>query len=70
MEKAINEVTTTLRIGEEKYAEFKDYARSANISLNSAIKVAASIGLKVLKGQFQNVALFETPPEVGNVGHT
>ena len=70
MEKSINEVTTTLRIGEEKYAEFKKYAKDANISLNSAIKAAASIGLKVLKGQFQNVALVETPPEAGNVGRT
>ena len=68
--KAINEITTTLRISEEKYTEFKEYAKDANISLNSAIKAAASIGLKVLKGQFQNVALVETLPEADNAGQT
>ena len=59
--KAINEITTTLRIGEDKYSEFKEYSKSANISLNSTIKMAAHIGLKVLKGEFQNVALVENP---------
>ena len=61
MGKRNNEITTTLRFSEEKYAEFKEYACETNISLNSALKTAASIGLKVLKGSFQNVALVEIP---------
>ena len=61
MEKKKNEIATTLRMSEEKYAEFKEYAHDTNISLNSALKTAASIGLKVLKGSFQNVALVGTP---------
>ena len=57
----INEVTTTLRISAEKHSEFKEYAKYTNVSLNTAFKVAASLGLKMLKGEFRNVALVETP---------
>ena len=54
MEK-INEITTTLRISEDKYNEFKNFAQDANISLNSAFKTAASVGLKILQGKFKNI---------------
>ena len=61
-----NEITTTLRISEGKYNEFKEFAEDSSISLNSAFKTAASIGLKVLKGEFKNVAFLDNPQQISS----
>ena len=70
MSKTRNEVTTTLRMSESKYAEFKEYSREMNISINSAIKISANLGLKMLKGEFQNVVLIENPALADNAEQT
>ena len=59
-----NEVTTTLRISERKYKEFKDYAEETSVSINSLLKAASAIGLKIMKGEFQNVALVDNPEQI------
>ena len=56
-----NEITTTLRVGEEKYEEFKDFAKKMNVSINSLIKMTSSIGLMVMKGEFKNIAFLDSP---------
>ena len=68
--KGANEVTVTLRMCEDMHADFKKYAFDTNISMNSAIKVAACIGMKLLRGQFQKVALIESPLVACNTSQT
>ena len=63
-EKAINDITTTLRISKDKYDEFKEFAKESNISLNSAFKIAASVGLNVLQGKFKNVLFPDIPEQI------
>ena len=58
-----NEITTTLRISESKYEEFKEYAEQMSISVNSLIKLISGVGLKVIKGEFKNVAYLDSPEQ-------
>jgi len=57
----VNEITTTLRISQCKHEEFKAYAEETSVSVNALIKMASAIGLKVLKGEYENIALVRTP---------
>jgi len=59
--KESNDITTTFRQDIDKYREFKDYAKEINISLNSLLKISSAIGLKVMKGEFKNLALLDNP---------
>ena len=56
-----NEITTTLRVSDEKYEEFKEFANKMDVSINSLIKMASSIGLLVMKGNFKNTAYLDNP---------
>jgi len=57
MDKAINEITTTFRLPQAKHEEFRKFAEASGISLNALINVSAAIGLKVMKGEYENVAI-------------
>ena len=64
MKTSINDITTTLRIGKDKYEEFKEFAEEVNISLNSAFKIAASVGLNILQGNSKNVLYLDNPEQI------